>query len=685
VPPILAAPRDRLEWKAYQREMAEMARQGAAWRRTWRGIRRLCRFGWAHRRGLAPLYLAVAMEISGAVLSTAEKGYATVLAISTVLAPVLVRRLHRWPARFPWEPASKTPRKPVPRRQAVWVWTLFAAVTAWLTAAANTGAGPPMPGFLLIGFIVWSLGWWSHHRIRPRTADDPRVQLWGDYVACTDGPLPKAVLHDVLPITAAQYAAGAQAVGVTTGGGTSEPIGWTGTSSLPPGKNTATRAMAKVEDVASAFSLDAQSVVLEPVDPPRADRVKVSVYEHNPLRNVLPWPGPHLFDPETGIVPVALYQDGQHALYRYYRRGSGPVHDLIAGTTDAGKSRLLDMFLAIERHNWMVSFVIDPQEGASLPVWKDQPDGSRAVHGYARNVTEGLSLLKAIYAEMKARNRFMANYEWTDEKGRTRYGLDHFDPAFWATREDPADRLCLLCLTIDESHELLNEPSGQGKGRAEDIGKMARKCGIKLRLVTHVPTLDQLGGSGTLRDMVKSQVVVLRTGTPLVGQVAFSGRLPVDPVSIPIEFPDRSSTAGMGYILGPGARPAPVRTWLVEDATHWATTGSLTPFTPLSPELAAWMGGARGAGQRGAPVAVSQPPVGVPAPRTAKQQVAEYLRLRGTQVGRQVIVRELGIEATQVSRALRELGEEGLVHQPDCRPGMWAAGPGVESATEVPV
>jgi hypothetical protein len=54
------------------------------------------------------------------------------------------------------------------------------------------------------------------------------------------------------------------------------------------------------------------------------------------------------------------------------------------------------------------------------------------------------------------------------------------------------------------------------------------------RVVTQVPTLDQLGNSGVLREMLaSSNVIVLRTGGPMSGQVALHGTLPVEPHKIP--------------------------------------------------------------------------------------------------------------------------------------------------------
>jgi DNA segregation ATPase FtsK/SpoIIIE-like protein len=167
-----------------------------------------------------------------------------------------------------------------------------------------------------------------------------------------------------------------------------------------------------------------------------------------------------LLDHVAGVAPIGVYPDGGHALYRFWRPGSGPVHDLIAGTTDAGKSRLLDQLLAYERHSpLMVSWVIDPQRGQSLPDWQD------AVDWFADSVSEGKKLLKAAQREMYRRNKLLARMEWVDEKGRLRRGKASFTPT---------EELPLLCLTIEEAHAVLADP--QNVKIVEDLAKMARSA-----------------------------------------------------------------------------------------------------------------------------------------------------------------------------------------------------------------
>jgi len=86
---------------------------------------------------------------------------------------------------------------------------------------------------------------------------------------------------------------------------------------------------------------------------------------------------------------------GRTALYRFWRLESGPPHDLISGCTDSGKSRLVDLLLCEERHSpLIVSWIIDPQGGQSLPAWRGQVDI------FAESAADGADLLEHAVDEM---------------------------------------------------------------------------------------------------------------------------------------------------------------------------------------------------------------------------------------------------------------------------------------------
>lgn len=342
--------------------------------------------------------------------------------------------------------------------------------------------------------------------------------------------------------------------------------GWTATIELPPGKATTSTAVAATERIASAYNTSRASVVVEPLASGDASRARLMVLTRNPLEEIHPWPGPHLFDAAEGIAPIGVYPDGTQACYQFWRRGSGAVHGLLAGTSDAGKSRQVDMLLGYERHSGglVCSWICDPQHGQSLPDWMDHVDFA------ARTAEEGIVLLRMAVAVMYARNDYLARVEWTDDRGRRRVGKAHFEPT-------PA--MPLLSLTIEEAHAVLAYE--EAAKLAEAIGKMGRKCGVALRLVVQVPLLAQLGNSTTLRDAVAGgNVIVLRTANRLSSPTVLP--MPVDPAQLPRRFPDGSSTAGLGFVLGATDRQAPMRGYYDLDPFGRATAGETVPLDAIS-------------------------------------------------------------------------------------------------------
>jgi hypothetical protein len=569
-----------------------------------RGAGKSLRFGWTHRRGAAPLYAAAGLAVLGSLLASAEGGAGTGTVIAALAGCGVWQRLHG------------RRRGKVSRRRAVAVWAVWTAASVWLIAAAAHGLRPPMPGLLLVLTLAAGVPWWWHHRIRPVPGVEDWQQVWDERVAAQGSRLPGSQLAGRAPVEA----------------------GWEATIELPPGKLTTTAAVAATESIASAYRVPVSSVVIEPTDTGDASRARLLMLERNPLEKLQPWAGPALFDLAMGVVPVGVYPDGQVAYYRFWRPESGAVHSLVAGTTGAGKSRFVEMLLACERHSrgLICSWVCDPQGGQSLPDWIDHVD-------YAERTAEGgVRMLRRAVAVMYERNAYLAQVEWTDDRGRVRKGKAHFEP----TPEMP-----LLSITIEEAHAVLS--IAEARKLAEDIAKMGRKCGVSLRLVVQVPLLDQLGNSMTLRDGVAGgNVVVFRTANRLSGQVAFNGTLPVDPSQLPRQFPDGSSTAGLGYILGASDRQAIMRSFCDLDPFSWATSGDTVRLSPVLEEAPA-------------------PADPVPAPvASGTDAIVAFLRRHGdAHTG--VIAEAVGMPRGTVSTLLTRLKDRGLVRQ--VRHGVWAA------------
>ncbi len=475
------------------------------------------------RHQLAPVVMIALLWAGGSGVHEMRHGLRAVLVTGTVAMLLGLLASRRWLDR----PAER-----------VYASGCLTAAVAWLAVAAADGTGRPLPAVLWLGGCALALPWWRHHRIRAaQPAPAAGIEeIWAERVAAPDRALRDSALTGVRRVR----------------------NGWTATISLPPGKHDTADAVTATALITSAYQKPVGSVIVEPTPDGDASKASLLVLSSNPLHQAQPWPGPTL-DEATGVAFIGTYADGKPVPYRFYRLASGPVHDLISGTTDAGKSTLVGLLLAEERHGRViVSWVIDPQRGQSLPDW------TGAVDWFAGTPEEAMLILRAADAGMFARNAALASMEWTDDQGRPRRGRGWFDPS---------PQMPLLSVTIEEAHVILAIP--EAREIAERIAKMGRKCGVKLRLITQVPLLDQLGGSTALRAGVASgNVVVLRTADRLTGQVAFNGVLPVDPARLPRQFPDGSSTAGLGFVLGPSDRPVPMRAHLVADPYHWATTGT---------------------------------------------------------------------------------------------------------------
>lgn len=428
----------------------------------------------------------------------------------------------------------------------IYATTVTTAGSWWLWCATD-GVGGHMPAWLAGGGGLLALPWWWHYRIRgvptaPATDADldavnSRIIEWARVVARQGGPLEHSRLLD------------------------SEEIrgGWAGTIELLRGNTD--RAKMATKDIGAALRVNAGSIWIEPTPQGELHLARILVLTDNPLQSRMDWTRPTL-DAAKGTSVLGWYADMGEVRYRHYRPGSGPVHTLIAGSTDAGKSRTVDQLLAEERHSGVVvSQIIDPQGGQSLPDWQGN------VQNYARNITEARQLLTHARDRMYSRNALLAGIPWVDGMGRNRTGIAEFTPG------DPRHGLKMLSITIDEAQTVLAD--AVCRALVEEMIAMSRKCGIKFRLITQVPLLSSLGNSMAIRDAVAAgNVIVLRTANRLSGQVAFNGALPVDPSSLPKEWPDGSTTSGIGFVFAPGAdRAATMRVGYVEDVFGWASSG----------------------------------------------------------------------------------------------------------------
>jgi hypothetical protein len=434
---------------------------------------------------------------------------------------------------------------------AQWPWGI--GLCFWLMLVAATAFGQVQALLLVAGWAVWASVWWLEARTREATA---LAKVWEERVAAPGKALPGSKL------TAERSVKGGRSATIV----------------LPPGDLSVDNAYAATMRIASAYEKPTFSVSVEKHPTDRANLATLMVMERPVTVTVVVWRGPDL-DSATGLSSVGRYIDDEPVTYRWWTPGSGPAHDLISGTTGSGKSRFVDMCLSESRHSPLIcDWVIDPQMGQSLPDWVPVPQPDGTVHGgvdwFAKGNRQGLLMLRAVVRVMLHRNAVLAKKVWYDGKGpanggrgRKRIGVSSFTP----TVDMP-----LLVVTIEEAHSLL-EQFPEAVDLCEQIAKMARKCGIKLRLIVQYPTLDQIGNSGVLREMLASgNIIIFRTQSRMAANVVFQGSLPVEPHKLPRQMPDGSTSAGLMYCIGGSLRVASSRAFSCEDPYYWATAGTTT-------------------------------------------------------------------------------------------------------------
>lgn len=289
--------------------------------------------------------------------------------------------------------------------------------------------------------------------------------------------------------------------------------------------------IAAQKTIASAFRMHRSMLTLLP-DPEDETRCMIFAQRNPPIRDAVPWPGPASVDGPAGKAFYAMYADGKPLHYELYRRGWGVPHDAFFGSTGSGKSQAACMAFVIDRwahhvdpttglpRGMVASFLIDHQEGQSFAPFLNDLAAPVAVE-----LPEAQLLVEALHREAKRRNRYLAReVRWTDKKrGIERVGRDWWDPLV----DGP-----ILTLTVDEAHEPLRD--SKFAQTLTSAARMWRKCGLKVRLITQMSQLGDMGGSSALRDMLIGGFVWMgRVNNGTSAQLALNGRTHIDPRHIP--------------------------------------------------------------------------------------------------------------------------------------------------------
>ena len=519
----------------------------------------------------------------------------------------------------------------------------------WLPLVATFGISKPLPAFLVLCWLAFTIPWVRHYRWRPEApVPIPVIPPPGDAEIFARLAVKNRWTGRLGPLAE------------LPGGGKQYPI------ILDGAETHIGQVLTEPRRIAAAWGKPITQAYAEPSPDGIESRGLLTILPQNTLAADRQWDGAGI-DPEGGMAVVGWFPDGRPAHERYYIRRNGVRHTIIAGADGSGKTGLLDLGLCMSAGSGIIAPVIlDPQEGQALPAWKEHVP-------YACGAEECMAFLRGLHAGLLDRSRYLAGLRWRTGDGETRTGMGFFD-AFMTG-------LPIIEITLDEAPAFLTDPKhGSEAGRLlADIGKRGRKAGFRLRIAVQVPSLSELGGDAqALRSMlVGGNVFCGRTGDRVSGGMV---GVSADPHELPKYFPDGKPTVGLGYASGPDNRPGTPMRWMwTEDPYKVARSAQIRGLDERCAEAMERVMGRHGV--QVAMTAPSSPLTAVPdadAPegRTASDAILAVLADAGAELERGEICNRAGALATDrwgrpkpfglraTSDALKALTEAGRIDRP---------------------
>ncbi|MFI0453710.1 hypothetical protein [Actinomadura sp. 6N118] len=332
------------------------------------------------------------------------------------------------------------------------------------------------------------------------------------------------------------------------------------------------------------YDMDRLLSALDITDPTRVSvevlgrRAIITVYPENPVADVRVVTREDLIMDRNGRIVVGRYHHGRPVKRRLFDPSTGSAQRFcLFGTTGAGKSRALQIELIAEKVNGIVSFVCDLKNGQSVPEARGNVDW------FGDSQAEAILMLLVAVA---VANERMVRYS---AMGRTAFVLGDPDP--------------LLHVRIEEANRLLEKGAPYREIAAylvKELGRTGRSVGVGVGLSAQASHLEELGGSDTLRAMIKEgEVTLLRWSSSMMRQLVADGLLPSGEQLMPIppslrerklvsqfdahdgDDEDGPGTEGMAYVLS-SAHPTSLM--------RHHRIGSIKPLRGLDPEILALYG-----------------------------------------------------------------------------------------------
>ncbi|GIM95675.1 FtsK/SpoIIIE domain-containing protein [Paractinoplanes toevensis] len=388
-----------------------------------------------YRSELAPINAGLTLAVAGLLLHHTHPHAWPMVAAATVIT-ALVAGLRGWP----WGLSRSGER--------IYAATTTAVAGGWLTSATAFGPGRSLlPTVLLASVIALGVPWWPHRRRRARVRVDRVIHAWPD-LADTIGLDGSRVMSAVV-----------------------DTWGWRALMKLRPGQSVAD-VVARVPAIESALGTRPGAVRVEQ-DPAHSGRCTMRVLAVDPHAGAILWPGPtarSLADP----IELGVFEDATRVRVSFLRR-----HGLIGGTTDSGKSDVLNVVLGnLAACNDVVLWGIDLKGGMELRPW------APCLARLATTPEEATRLLADAVAVLDAR----AN------------AAGHENTRVW----EPTPAAPALVIVIDEYAELA-DTAPAAVPSAESIARRGRALAVDLLAATQRPTQKAMGG-GALRSQMSVRV-----------------------------------------------------------------------------------------------------------------------------------------------------------------------------------
>jgi S-DNA-T family DNA segregation ATPase FtsK/SpoIIIE len=470
------------------------------------GLAAIGRALFRYRSELAPVTAGLMLAVAGLLLHGRHAGAWPVVAVLTVVA-ALAAGLRG----VPWNLMRTEER--------AYAATTTAVAGGWLATATAVGPGrSPLPTVLVAAVVALGVPWWAHRRRRARVRVDRVIHAWPDL---------------------------AEAIGLNGSRVMSAVVdtwGWRARMKLRPGQSVAD-VVARVPAIESALGTRPGAVRVEQ-DPAHAGRCTMRVVAIDPHAGAIPWPGPaarSLADP----IELGVFEDATTVRVPLLRR-----HALIGGTTDSGKSGVLNVVLGnLAACSDVVLWGIDIKGGMELQPW------APCLARLATTPDEATRVLADAVAVLDARAH-------ASSRDNTRV----WEP----TPSNPA-----LVIVIDEYAELA-DTAPAAVAHAESVARRGRAVAVDLLAATQRPTQKAMGG-GALRSQMSVRVCLRVRERRDVDLILDKGMLAAGWHAHTLDAP------GKFYVLADGHnQPRRARAYLVTDE-HVRETA--TRYADQRPEL----------------------------------------------------------------------------------------------------